>query len=115
MKYEQFNVRLRTLKQQRRLSCEQIADAMSVTRRTVQSWLTGTSQPKADQIYRLAKVMRVTPNDLFYLASDGDVQESMILRVNALVNDLPVDHQRQLMALMGNWIELTEPFLRKAS
>ncbi|GAL16579.1 hypothetical protein JCM19235_5128 [Vibrio maritimus] len=39
----------------------------------------------------------------------------MILRVNALVNDLPVDHQRQLMALMGNWIELTEPFLRKAS
>lgn len=86
---------------------------MSVTRRTVQSWLTGTSQPKADQIYRLSKVMNVTPNELFFLIGEDEAEESMMTRVCALVDDLPKDHRIRLLTLVDGWIEVTKPHLGK--
>lgn len=59
-----FKYRFIEAKSRSGLPCEDIAAEVCVTRRTIQSWLSGHSQPKADQISALASLLMVTPSEL---------------------------------------------------
>lgn len=56
--------KLKTLREQRGLSLEDIASAVSVSRQTVLNWEDGKSEPKISQFIKLCKVLKCSQKEL---------------------------------------------------
>ena len=63
MKY--LGERLLKLRREKKLSQEEVADKLNVTRQTVSKWETDQSTPDFDKIVPLCKLYDITPNELF--------------------------------------------------
>ena len=88
-----FAETLRRLRVERRLSQEQLASRVFVTRSTVARWETGSRQPDAAMISRLAQCLGVDVNTLFSAAFIGDTSPNVIMvddRKIVLSGGLPV-------------------------
>ena len=57
--------RLLELRKDKRLSQEEVAEKLNVTRQTVSKWETNQSMPDFDKIVPLCELYGITPNELF--------------------------------------------------
>ena len=57
--------RLLNLRKDKKLSQEEVADKLNVTRQTVSKWETDQSMPDFDKIVPLCELYEITPNELF--------------------------------------------------
>ena len=64
--------RLLNLRKDKRLSQEEVADKLNVTRQTVSKWETDQSMPDFDKIAPLCKLYNITPNELFGEANEKE-------------------------------------------
>ncbi len=60
-----FGERLLELRKDKKLSQEEVADKLNVTRQTVSKWETNQSMPDFDKIVPLCELYGITPNELF--------------------------------------------------
>lgn len=74
-----FAQTLRRLRVERRLSQEQLAGRVYVTRPTVARWENGSRLPDAAMISRLAQCLGVDVNTLLSAAAESDVSPNVIL------------------------------------
>lgn len=70
-----FTYRLKTLREQRNLTQEELADRAGITLRRLQRLESGDSQPKLDVVTALARALGTTVN---YLAGETDDSRPMI-------------------------------------
>lgn len=59
-----FNEKLQTLRKQKKLSQEQLADMLDVTRQSVSKWESGTTYPEMDKLIMLCKIFKCSLDDL---------------------------------------------------
>lgn len=57
---------IKMLRREKRLSQEQFAQALHVTRQTVSAWERGLSRPGLDTLEAIARMLEVEPEDLLY-------------------------------------------------
>ena len=57
--------RLLNLRKEKKLSQEELADKLNVTRQTISKWETDQSMPDFDKIVPLCELYGITPNELF--------------------------------------------------
>ncbi len=93
--------RLRELKRRRGASSDDIANHLNVTRRTVQSWLKGTSEPKAGQVLKLANYFKV-PTDQLYPSRTS--KSNVAQELACLVEDVPERDARMLVTFVEAWV-----------
>ncbi|HHP0467316.1 TPA: helix-turn-helix transcriptional regulator [Vibrio harveyi] len=104
---QSFNSRLRKLKEANGYSPKFIATKLNVTHRTVNSWLSGDSQPKADQVQRLAELFDVTPNDLYY----DNVEDDLLSKMCNLIRQVPPDKQPEIVDLVSDMFKVAIPHI----
>ena len=78
--------RLFKLRRDKKLSQEEVADKLNVTRQTISKWETDQSMPDFDKIVPLCELYDITPNELFI-----ELKEKETLRNNEIVNELEED------------------------
>jgi len=59
-----FNEKLQYLRKENKLSQEQLADMLDVTRQSVSKWESGTTYPEMDKLIMLCKIFRCSLDDL---------------------------------------------------
>ncbi len=59
-----FNEKLQTLRKEKKLSQEQLADMLDVTRQSVSKWESGTTYPEMDKLIMLCKIFKCSLDDL---------------------------------------------------
>jgi len=57
---------IRRYREQKKVSQEEMAQALNVTRQTVSSWETGRTEPDLDTLHRIAQYLEVTVEELIY-------------------------------------------------
>ncbi|MBQ8641704.1 MAG: helix-turn-helix domain-containing protein [Clostridia bacterium] len=57
---------IRKHREARRVSQEEMAQALNVTRQTISSWETGRTEPDLDTLHRIAQYLEVTVEELIY-------------------------------------------------
>ena len=62
-----FGTRMRTIRKSQKVSQTKLAKALGINRQTVISWETNRTLPKASQIIRLCKILRVSSDYLLGL------------------------------------------------
>ena len=82
---ENISYRIRTLRSERNLSQQQLADLMYVTRAAVANWESGKRMPDVNMLLRLSKILDVEIYDLI-----GDPDESDYAPTVIIVEDEPV-------------------------
>lgn len=60
-----FAIRLRQLREKAGLTVEELAERMEIVPRTVFRWESQETEPKLDQMFALAKVLKVSIRNLF--------------------------------------------------
>ena len=88
-----FAETLRRLRMERRLSQQELADKMYVTRSTVARWETGSRLPDAAMISRLSRCLGVDVNTLLNAAAESDEAPNVIIvddRQIVLSGGLPI-------------------------
>lgn len=59
-----FNEKLQSLRKEKKLSQEQLADMLDVTRQSVSKWESGTTYPEMDKLIMLTKIFNCSLDDL---------------------------------------------------
>jgi transcriptional regulator with XRE-family HTH domain len=57
---------IRKYREQKKVSQEEMAQSLNVTRQTVSSWETGRTEPDLDTLHRIAQYLEVTVEELIY-------------------------------------------------
>ena len=73
---DNFSERLLELRKNKKLSQEEVADKLNVTRQTVSKWETNQSMPDFDKIVPLCELYGITPNELFMGLKEKDVSKN---------------------------------------
>ncbi len=76
---EEFGKRIRTLRQEKNLTQQQLADLMFVTRKTVGNWENGNRMPDITMLSRLSRHLGVQTYKLLDAISGCDEQPSIIV------------------------------------
>jgi transcriptional regulator with XRE-family HTH domain len=74
--------KIRTLRTDRGLSQQQLADLMFVTRKTISNWESGSRMPDVAMLSRLAKALHVKPHELLDVISSPDAPPVIIIVEN---------------------------------
>lgn len=106
-----FHLQLKRLKEKNGYSSQELANKLNVTRRTVNSWLSGDSQPKANQVYKLAETFGVTPNELFL----GEMNGEVVRTINSILAGLPQEQRMGVLDLINGWLKVTMPHIKRVS
>lgn len=75
--------RLYKLRRDKKLSQEEVAEKLNVTRQTISKWETDQSMPDFDKVVPLCELYDITPNELFI-----DLKEKKTSKNNEFVIDL---------------------------
>lgn len=59
-----FSERLQTLRKEKRLSQEQLAELLNVSRQAVSKWESGQTYPEIDKLIKLSDLFNITIDDL---------------------------------------------------
>lgn len=68
--------RLLNLRKEKKLSQEELADKLNVTRQTISKWETDQSMPDFDKIVPLCELYGITPNELFIELNGGNTSKN---------------------------------------
>ena len=69
--------RLLNLRKDKKLSQEEVADKLNVTRQTVSKWETDQSMPDFDKIVPLCELYEITPNELFIELAQKEISKDI--------------------------------------
>ena len=98
--------RLLELRKDKRLSQEEVAEKLNVTRQTVSKWETDQSMPDLDKIVPLCELYGITPNELFI-----ELKEKESLRNMEFVIDLENEKVKNIKKAKGISISVVLYFL----
>ena len=98
--------RLLELRKDKRLSQEEVAEKLNVTRQTVSKWETDQSMPDFDKIVPLCELYGITPNELFI-----ELKEKETLKNNEFVIDLEKEKIKNIKKAKGISISVVLYFL----
>lgn len=87
-----FSEKLQQLRKANKMSQEQLADMLDVTRQSVSKWESGTTYPEMDKLIALCKIFKCSLDDL----TNDDVSE-----INVEKKDIPV-----INGIVGNIAEI---------
>ena len=94
---EIFAYRLTALRQEKNISQQQLAEAIGVSASAIGFWETGTNEPKASYLLRLAKYFHVSSDYLLGLEDDlGVKQETSAPHPAIREEQVLMKHYRQL-------------------
>ena len=85
--------KIMTMRNEKNLSQEQLAEKLNVTRQTISNWENGSKIPSAETLDRLSEILNVSIDYLLgrskenYLDVTG-IQEDQVLILSALVDSL---------------------------
>ena len=109
--------RLLNLRKDKKLSQEEVADKLNVTRQTVSKWETNQSMPDFDKIVPLCELYEITPNELFIelierksqkdIEFTGDFEEK--IRINKKAKGIAISIILYFVAVM--WIMISIPVI----
>ena len=109
--------RLLNLRKDKKLSQEEVADKLNVTRQTVSKWETDQSMPDFDKIVPLCELYEITPNELFIELTErksqkdieftGDFEEK--IRINKKAKGIAISIILYFVAVM--WIMISIPVI----
>ncbi|EGQ8112612.1 helix-turn-helix domain-containing protein [Vibrio parahaemolyticus] len=90
---------------------EAVAEEMGVTVQTIYKWEKGTTEPKASQVSKLGKVLKLTEKEICQGKQDDmDLDEmEFIRRVGILMNEVP---QTEMLFGMHQYINDKKGFLK---
>lgn len=74
-----FNEKLQILRKEKKLSQEQLADMLDVTRQSVSKWESGTTYPEMDKLIMLCKIFKCSLDDL----TNDEVSEIVVEKKNS--------------------------------
>ncbi len=98
--------RLLELRKDKRLSQEEVAEKLNVTRQTISKWETDQSMPDFDKIVPLCELYGITPNELFI-----ELKEKESLRNTEFVIDLEKEKLKNIKKAKGISISVVLYFL----
>ena len=93
--------RLLELRKDKRLSQEEVAEKLNVTRQTISKWETDQSMPDFDKIVPLCELYGITPNELFI-----ELKEKESLRNTEFVIDLEKEKLKNIKKAKGIMISI---------
>ena len=96
---------IRLLRTAQKLTQDQLAEALHVTRQTVSNYETGKSQPDVDTILRLAEALQADPNTLIYGIPTPPARKRAYVKTAIAV----------VLAILAVVLLLQEPQLRELS
>ena len=105
-KVNNLGERLLELRKDKRLSQEEVAEKLNVTRQTVSKWETDQSMPDFDKIVPLCELYGITPNELFI-----ELKEKESLRNTEFVIDLEKEKLKNIKKAKGISISVVLYFL----
>ena len=90
---------------------EAIAEEMGVTVQTIYKWEKGTTEPKASQVSKLGKVLKLTEKEICQGKQDDMELDEMefVRRVGILMNEVP---QTEMLFGMHQYINDKKGFLK---
>ena len=93
---------------------EDIAEQMEVTVQTVSKWERGITEPKASQVSRLSKILKISEKEICQGDIDGEKVDPLefVRRVGILMNHVP--HTEMLIG-MHEYITDTDGFIKMLS
>lgn len=112
-----------SLRKQRGLSQEELADRLNVSRQAVSRWEVGSAQPDASNVLQLSKLFGVTADYLLNDDYESDRDVPAVKNTEATANrkiKTIIAFGASLFGLMGNfviyllsrWIEVMVPYIR---
>ena len=93
-----FSIRLRTLRNQHRMSREALAKMMGVTGQTVYRWETGMAQPNIQKLIALSELFSVTLDELCGKTAELDPDMHLMMRAYEQITA----EERQTMLRVGS-------------
>ncbi len=109
--------RLLNLRKDKKLSQEEVADKLNVTRQTVSKWETDQSMPDFDKIVPLCELYEITPNELFIELTERKSQKDIEftsdfeekIRINKRAKGIAISIILYFVAVM--WIMISIPVI----
>lgn len=109
--------RLLNLRKDKKLSQEEVADKLNVTRQTVSKWETDQSMPDFDKIVPLCELYEITPNELFIELTERKSQKDIEftsdfeekIRINKRAKGIAISIILYFVAIM--WIMISIPVI----
>ena len=109
--------RLLNLRKDKKLSQEEVADKLNVTRQTVSKWETDQSMPDFDKIVPLCELYEITPNELFIELTERKSQKDIEftsdfeekIRINKKAKGIAISIILYFVAVM--WIMISIPVI----
>ncbi len=98
--------RLFKLRRDKKLSQEEVADKLNVTRQTISKWETDQSMPDFDKVVPLCELYGITPDELFI-----ELKEKKSLKNNAFSNELEEEKLKTSKKAKGIAISVVLYFL----
>jgi transcriptional regulator with XRE-family HTH domain len=95
--------RLATLRKQKGLTQQALADALGLHITQVKRYEAGTSQPSLEALKKLAKTFRVTTDSLIFEPEELEPDEDLRLQFKA-VSDMPPTEQQVVKQLLEGMI-----------
>ncbi len=105
-KVNNLGERLFELRRDKKLSQEEVAEKLNVTRQTVSKWETNQSMPDLDKIVPLCELYEITPNELF-----GKLKENKPTKNTEYVIDLKEEKLKTKKKAKGIAISIVLYFL----
>jgi transcriptional regulator with XRE-family HTH domain len=95
--------RLVTLRKQKGLTQQALADALDLHITQVKRYEAGTSQPSLEALKKLARTFRVTTDSLIFEPDELEPDEDLRMQFKA-VSDMPPEEQRVVKQLLEGMI-----------
>ncbi len=99
-KLNNLGKRLLELRKNKRLSQEEVAEKLNVTRQTISKWETEQSMPDFDKVIPLCELYNVTPNDLFIELKGKEISKNPKITIN-------VEEEKQKISKKAKGISLS--------
>ena len=84
-----FNEKLQYLRKENKLSQEQLADMLDVTRQSVSKWESGTTYPEMDKLITMCKIFKCSLDDLTNdEITEINVEKKNVNMINGIISNV---------------------------
>jgi len=90
-----FSDNLKTLRRQKGMSQEILAQRLNVVRQTISKWEKGLSVPDAEMLTRIAELFEVSVSDLLGMAIKDETEVNEVAAQLAVLNEHLADKRRR--------------------